>query len=207
MNKEQQLKKTRPPKTKKCKECGEPFEYTNPFIKVCGFECAIKQGKKKHKVKQRVEKFRAVKKFRDGDIPHLTKVAQQAFNKYIRKRDEHLPCISCGHKGGLAVIWEGEEVRYVRNVNIRQRQKHAGHYRPVGRNHQHRFNEDNAHSQCSICNNHLSGNLVPYREALIKKIGLERVKALENNNETKSYSVEELTDVIAIYKQKFKDME
>jgi len=208
MTKVQQTKKKQL-KEKTCaySKCDETFVPHNAWHKTCGWRCAVDFQKEVEAKRKLKENRKVLKEFKNGDIPHLTKVAQQVFNKYIRKRDELLPCISCGHKGGLEMIWDEEgEVRYVENISIRQRQRHAGHFRPVGRNHQMRFNEDNAHSQCSICNNHLSGNLVPYREALIIKIGFDRVEALETNNETKSYTVKELKDIIDTYKAKYKDM-
>jgi len=167
-------------------KCDNTFIPHNGWHKTCGWRCAVDYQKEVVAKRKLKENRKALKEFKDGDIPHLTNVAQQTFNKYIRKKDEHLPCISCGH-----------------NEN---RQRHAGHFRPVGRNHQMRFNEDNAHSQCSICNNHLSGNLVPYREALIVKIGLDRVEALENDNTTKSYTIEELKKIINTYKVKYKEL-
>ena len=189
MQKIEQLYKAKTLKQKKCKysKCQKLFTPQNKKHICCDWKCAVEYQKEKE-IKRKLQVNRkALKEFRDGDIPHLTKLAQQAFNKYIRKRDEHLPCISCGHTGN--------------------RQRHAGHFRPVGRNHQMRFNEDNAHSQCSICNNHLSGNLVLYREALILKIGITQIEALENNNDTKSYTVKELQEIILRYKTKYKGLE
>jgi len=187
MTKTQQTKKKQL-KEKTCaySKCDNTFIPHNGWHKTCDWKCAIDYQKEVVAKRKLKENRKALKEFKDGDIPHLTKVAQQVFNKYIRKRDEHLPCISCEHTG--------------------QRQRHAGHFRPVGRNHQMRFNEDNAHSQCSICNNHLSGNLVPYRVALIEKIGLDRVETLEANNETKSYTVDELKEIIDAYKQKTREV-
>jgi len=167
-------------------KCDNTFIPHNGWHKTCGWRCAVDFQKEVVAKRKLKENRKALKEFKDGDIPHLTKVAQQAFNKYIRKRDEHLPCISCDHTGS--------------------RQRHASHFRPTGRNHQLRFNENNCHSSCSICNQHLSGNLVPYRVALIEKIGLGRVEELEANNETKSYTVKELKDIIDTYKAKYKDM-
>jgi hypothetical protein len=113
--------------------------------------------------------------------------AQAIFNKYIRLRDAKEPCISCGYAGA-------------------NRQWHAGHYRPQGRNGALRFSELNCHKQCSICNNHFSGNLVKYRESLTKKIGVEMVSELETNNQTKKWSIEELQEIIAKYKAKIKKL-
>ena len=48
----------------------------------------------------------------------------------------------------------------------------------------------------------LDGNVELYRINLIKKIGLERVEALENNNETHKWTIEECKEIINIYQRK-----
>jgi hypothetical protein len=114
------------------------------------------------------------------------KLAQVAFNAYIRKRDEALPCISCGrHHTG---------------------QYHAGHYLSTGARPELRFEEDNNHKQCSACNNHLSGNIALYRISLIKKIGLDRVEWLEGPHEPKKYTIEELITIRDHYRSKLKEV-
>lgn len=112
---------------------------------------------------------------------------QAVFNRYIVLRDGKV-CISCG----------------TQNPNI---QYCAGHYRSRGAAPQHRFNEMNVHSQCNHhCNMKLSGNIVNYRPALIKKIGLAAVEALENDNSARYYAIEDLREGIAKYKAKIKDL-
>ncbi|HDL5482293.1 TPA: recombination protein NinG, partial [Mannheimia haemolytica] len=113
---------------------------------------------------------------------------QNIFNKFIRLRDKDLPCISCGrhHQG----------------------QWHAGHYKTVGGNPELRFNEDNVHRQCSVCNNHLHGNIVNYRVNLIEKIGLERVEFLERKDHPPlKLTIEQIKDLIKVYKAKCKELE
>jgi len=176
-----QLKKTKKPRRKKCPVCKEYFVPKREFQVVCeNIQCAIAHGKNTLKQTQN----KAKKEFNQNDKSYLKKKAQEVFNKFIRLRDDKEPCISCGHKEG--------------------RQFHAGHFRPRGRNQALAFNEDNCHKQCSICNNHLSGNLVEYRKNLIEKIGIERVEKLESMNDPKSYSVEELKEIIKTYKNKIK---
>ena len=103
------------------------------------------------------------------------------FNKFIRARDNGLPCISCGNPN-------------MKKVN-------ASHYYNANNHYAVRFNEDNVHSACEYCNTYLSGNLIPYREALIKKIGLERFEYLESiANDTMKYSIPELIELKVIYK-------
>ncbi|WP_139535318.1 recombination protein NinG, partial [Escherichia coli] len=86
-----------------------------------------------------------------------------------------LPCISCGTFE--TVQWE------------------AGHFRSRGAASHLRYNEDNIHKQCHRCNDELSSNAIPYRAALIEKIGVERVEALENNNTPHRYTIEELEGI------------
>jgi hypothetical protein len=48
--------------------------------------------------------------------------------------------------------------------------------------------------------------LIPYREALIKKIGLEKYAEIESfAHDTKKWDKEELKELIATYKKKIKD--
>lgn len=183
MTKQQQTHKTKKQRKKKCKQCGEWFTPERDMQVVCSSLCAVKYAPGQVQKQKRKDKVEAKR----NDKAYLKKKAQEWFNKYIRLRDKNQHCISCGHSDN--------------------RQYHAGHYRPTGRNESLRFNEDNCHKQCSICNNHLSGNLTAYREALIHKIGIERVEALEQNNEVKSYSVDELKEIIEKYKAKCKEIE
>jgi hypothetical protein len=127
------------------------------------------------------------KNSRDNDRGYWLKQAQAAFNAFIRGRDEKEPCISCGrHHSG---------------------QYHAGHYRTVGAHPELRFDELNCHKQCSVCNNHLSGNLLEYRIALIKKIGQDSVEILEGPHDPKKYSIDDLKAIAKEYKQKLKDLQ
>jgi len=63
-------------------------------------------------------------------IPHLTKDAQQVFNKYIRTRDEGMVCISCGS----------------------DKANQAGHWISVKQSSALRFHEWNVNLQCAGCN-------------------------------------------------------
>ncbi len=167
--------------------CTEMFTPRNMKHRTHHYECAIQYQKELTEKRKAKEHRRIKKEFKQNDKSHLIKIAQQVFNKYIRTRDRDLPCISCTHNG--------------------DRQRHASHFRPTGRNSALRFNDDNCHSSCSICNQHLSGNLIPYRVALIEKIGEERVDALESMNEPKSWTVEELKEIIDTYKSKIRGLD
>lgn len=172
-------------KQKKCKQCGEMFTPTviTPYCSnLCEMTAKALKNLKEIKAKQKKAKTDS----KQNDKKHLLKLAQSTFNKFIRLRDAKEPCISCGY------ISDGKT----------SRQWHAGHYRPAGQNSALRFDELNVHKQCSICNSYKSGNLVAYRENLIKKIGLAKVKELEAAKTLKKWSIEELKEIIATYKQK-----
>ncbi len=170
--------------TRKCKVCREVFTPTKPMQSVCSSDCALSLATSKRakavKVAQ-VKERRADKVKRDKlkSKSDWAKEAQTAFNRFIRLRDADLPCISCGkHHSG---------------------QYHAGHYLSVGARPELRFEETNVHKQCSVCNNHLSGNAVMYRMALIRKLGLQAVDWLESHHEPQRYTMDELKAIKADY--------
>ena len=94
-------------------------------------------------------------------VSQLKKIAVTHFHKYIRNRDKDKPCISCGKYTTLQ----------------------AGHFYSAGNNPTVRFNEDNVHGQCKRCNYFFSGNLIPYQQNLINKIGQERFDKITLNVE------------------------
>jgi hypothetical protein len=143
---------------------------------------ALNEKKKKRELinsrKDTKQKLEAIK-----PLSKWLKEAERHCNRYVRMRDAHLPCISCG----------------TTNPSI---QYAAGHFRTVKAAPQLRFNLDNIHKQCnSNCNNHLSGNIANYRPRLIKRIGIDRVEALENNNEIHRYTIDEAKAVLAVFRK------
>ena len=172
----------KPIKQKKCKICKAYFTPQRPFQLVCQWKCAIDFAKdtKIKTVKKEVKEAKLKLKSRSDWL----KDTQVVFNKYIRLRDQDDGCISCGSKSAYAY--------------------HAGHYRSIGSAGQLRFNELNCHRQCSACNTHLSGNLIRYRLGLIRKIGIHAVEALESDNNTVKWSVEEIKLLKAQFSAKIK---
>jgi hypothetical protein len=151
----------------------------------CGWQCAIEHSRKLKEARDRKD-HRAAKE-RLKTRRDWVREAQSAFNRYIRLRDTGQPCISCGrHHSG---------------------QYHAGHYLSVGARPELRFDERNVHLQCAPCNNHLSGNIVLYRQGLIHKIGLAAVEWLEGPHGPKQYSIEELRAIKADYTQRAREIE
>lgn len=179
---------------KRCPSCRVMFTPARDSQAVCGeIECAIAHGQsekgrestrkaladvERREIKVRKEKLKS-------RAEHL-KDTQQAFNAWVRERDAELPCISCGrhHQGKYD----------------------AGHYRTVGSNPALRFEPLNCHRQCSPCNTQLSGNIVNYRIALVKRIGAEQVDWLEGPHEPKKYTVEELKAMTADYRAKTREL-
>lgn len=187
---------------RKCKICGEWFhpQYANIWW-CCPEHGAIYalELRARQKVKETAKRLKAEKKAEmEGrkraaerrqavkPLSHFRNQAQQAFNDFIRYRDRHLPCISCGrHHDG---------------------QYHAGHFRTTGANPELRFNEDNCHRQCAPCNNHLSGNLINYRPALILKIGQARFDALMGQHELPKWSRDDYIRIRDEYRAKLKEL-
>lgn len=148
----------------KCKVCDGEYQRQRLGQKACSPECAIQYARSiaaKKKRKQDHDRLQGLKSIGD-----LRREAQTAFNQYIRLRDMHRGCISCG----------------TRNAG----QYHAGHYRTRAAAPQLAYNCLNTWGQCAQCNHFLSGNITAYRIELIKRIGIDRVERLESDQGTSS---------------------
>jgi hypothetical protein len=60
------------------------------------------------------------------------------------------------------------------------------------------------HKQCEPCNTHLSGNLIPYRDELIRRIGRQALERLEGPHPPKHYSADDLKAITADYRARLK---
>lgn len=173
-------------KDKKCRQCKQPFIPAASMQIVCTPQCLFAYRKAQKEKAFKAETAVMKKAIADKDRPLWIKKAQKACNEYIRERDKHLPCVSCGrHHDG---------------------QYHAGHFVPAGRGSALRFDERNIHKQCSPCNNHKSGNLVEYRKSLIVRLGAEVVEWLSSNHEISKWTIDELKKIEAEYKAKLKEL-
>ncbi|AMW83924.1 recombination protein NinG [Pseudomonas yamanorum] len=186
------------PKPKKCKNpaCGISFPPQRLGQAVCSPKCGLaikdvnqaKARKSLAQVERREIKVRKEKLKSRGE--HMRE-AQQAFNEYVRTRDQaagHL-CIS----SGKPLDWSGNAVD-------------AGHYRSVGSAPHLRFDERNCHAQSKQDNRFLSGNAVDYRIGLIARIGQEAVDALEADQSVRKYSVEQIKGIKAYYRAKTREL-
>ena len=138
--------------------------------------------KRKLKVSHSEEKAAKTKSKRGK--PNLTKKLDKVFSAYIRLRDTmpsgFFTCISCGQ---IKPFEQGD----------------CGHY--VNRQHMSlRFSEMNCNMQCRKCNRFDEGNIMGYRQGLVKKYGEQRVVMLEaQKHETKKRSDFELEAMIKYY--------
>lgn len=177
----------------KCPICKQPATQKFGLKLFCGYEHAAQWAKSSLDKRKTKEKAEARKIDREKlkllkTRSEWLKELQAVFNKFIRLRDRGLPCVSCSHPD------DGS------------RQRHASHYKSVGGNPALRFDLSNVNSSCSICNNYLSGNLVPYRVELIKRIGLAEVERLEGPQQPLKLTIPEIQELIKTYKQKCKEL-
>lgn len=188
------------PKHRNCKVCNDRFKpdrvetwWCCPEHKIEYAVLVMKERRKQNydnEIKQRQERQKEdrkqlkVRRINAQPKTYWIKQAQQAVNAFVRARDSNLPCVSCGTHS--AAQWD------------------AGHYRTTAAAPQFRFEPRQIHKQCSVCNQHKSGNIVPYRVELIKRIGIETVEAIENNHERRSYTVEELKGIRDYYRLELK---
>jgi len=152
-------------KKKRCKGCGKYFQPQRPLQMVCAnFECVRKYQDKKEKKRAQTERKR-LKQQKEllKPVSELKKELQVVFNRYIRLRDRHQPCISCGRPLGTKYD--------------------AGHLFPVGHYDGIRFDEDNVHAQCVQCNRDKHGNQSEYMLRLPDRIGKDRYVELLNRRE------------------------
>lgn len=183
----------------KCKNCGTKTD--KPVIagiyKFCQFDCAVKftldkQAKQRAKqlVKVRQSQAKEVKAAKKAHREAKERIkpkskwlaeAQASFNKYIRIRDYDEPCISCLKSREVIESEQGWKVGGCWD---------AGHFMTRGAKGQLRFILFNVNKQCKSCNaggGKFSAKAATvdanYRTNLIKKIGIDKVEWLENNNE------------------------
>lgn len=165
---------------------------------VCGLACAmqtagIKAAIKRIKAEQQDKRETKAKLNALKPKSYYVKQAQIAFNTFIRQRDYGKLCICCDKP----IAWGTDKTGGVVD---------CGHYLSTGARSHLRFTEDNAAAQLKYCNTYLSGNAANFRLGLIKRIGLDRVEALENDYTVKRWTIEELKDIAEIYREKTKRM-
>ena len=171
-------------KNRKCSVCAKTFLKTSPDHTVCNYLCAITKLKEA-KQKKAFKEYRAARERIKTKGDHA-KDTQAVINRYVRLRDAILGCVSCDKPS----TWQG--------------QWHASHFRSRGAAPHLRFNLNNIHKSCSVCNNHMSGNIGGYRPALIEKIGQAKVDWLECNQDAVRHDIPYLKRLRAVFAKKIK---
>lgn len=180
------------------RSCRKRFVPDQPWIRHCSFDCGVaigmdavaKQKAKKEKAERAEFKRRkqAIK-----TIPELKAEAQKVFNEAMRLEDQllGLGCICCGKYATSAALSQPGGAY------------DACHYRSRGSADHLRYNEDNVWRGLKDCN---TWGHKDYRGGLIVRIGIERVEALENNNETVKWTREYLEGIKATYSARVKQL-
>lgn len=186
-------KPVRGKKKRKCKICRTEFEPISAWAKACSTDCAeqvARQIAAEQKAKEAREERAKDKIKRDAfkKLSDYKAEAQKAWNSYVRARDYGLPCASCGAMPGE--IFGGA--------------MDCSHYRSRGAAPHLSFHLHNAASACVRCNRYLGGNVAALRVGLIEKFGLEKVVAVEANNEIRKFSKEYLIRIKKIFTKKAK---
>lgn len=183
-------------KSKKCavRACRKPFVPVQPFQSWCSPECGVQIARDKQQKERtalaKIER-KAIREEKERIKPRSehAREAQAVINRYVRLRDANLGCVSCGRPA----TWRG--------------QWHASHYRSRGAAPHLRFNLHNIHKACSICNSHLSGNIMGYRPELVRRIGEERVAMLEANQERAGFAIDYLKRLKRVFAEKVRRLE
>ena len=181
----------RKPLARKCRICKNPFNTTDLRRWWCCVDCGYKYAVQARK-KQKEKDWRERKKVLQQGLKTLSdyeKEAQQVFNKFIRLRDEGKECISCD-----TLLQKG--LKY-----------DAGHCYSVGHYRSLRFNEDNVHGQCVLCNQHKHGNQAEYILKLPDRIGKEAANKLTSvRHETNKLNKGDVKKLVEYYKNKLADL-
>lgn len=150
-----------------------------------------KRIKSQHEAEKEGRKRRQAKRIELKTKSQWRKEAQAAFNKYVRLRDEGLPCISCGRL---------PEQKYGGSMD-------CGHYRSRGAAAHLAFNLHNTAGQCVFCNRNQSGAQKEFEQGLIERIGAEKVEALNNDNSTRKFDIPYLQRIKSIFTRKARQLE
>lgn len=181
-------------KPKKCKECKTPFIPSRPLQAVCSPLCGLTMARAKREKEEAKERAAERKADREKKVKLKSRKqwldeCQSIVNKYVRLRDRNLPCCSCDRPAA----WDG--------------QWHASHLRSVGAASAVRFHLWNIHKGCSICNNHLSGNIGDYLPRIRARIGDDKVDWLYTQNQLRSYDIPYLQRLKAVMGKRVRRLE
>lgn len=173
-----------------CHNCKIEFLTTTEKGKIIVEKATIKATAKRVKAEKELEQAFVDKKARKS-LGALKEQTQRLFNKYIRLRDQGMPCIS-------------ENTPYQSDFD-------AGHCFSVGNYEGLRFDYDNCHGQSIQGNRFKEGNHADYLINLPNRIGKERTQALieraaEYKRNGHKFTRPELLEIQAEIKLKIKQL-
>jgi hypothetical protein len=201
----------KPKKAKKCKSCREQFTPTRPLQSACGVQCAIaltNAGKEKvRKAKDAVERAEhRIAKDKIKTRSEWLHEAEKAVRDYRRLYELSIGsgCISCGKSKEEILAEQGWKTGGAFD---------AGHFLGKGARPELRMEPGNIWLQCKGCNAGSfkfarKGETVSqgYRSALIQRIGIEAVEALEADHTPRKYTIEDLKAIKAEYRAKVREL-
>lgn len=182
-------------KVRKCKVCR-----INPVIKfgavVCSTECAVALvvSTKLKAERAKAKAVRVIDSARKDAIKTRSdwiKEVQTAFNAFIRARDADQPCICCGKPF--------EPAKFGGSMD-------AGHYLSRGSASHLRFDERNVHGQRKNCNRPGGTTREAFRKGMEARIGLAALEALESDQESRDWTIDDLRAIKATYRSKLKEL-
>lgn len=180
-----------------CRICSTKYTPTRPLQPCCDdFTCKVAYASRvaeKAAAKRLAEARKALKVRKEAAKrrQELLAEAQTAFNAYIRWRDRDTTCICCGkpfepQKPGGSMD--------------------CGHYLSRGSAPHLRFSEDNAFGQKKNCNRPGGTTRAAFRAGVIARIGLERVEALESDQTSPKWSLDDIREIRDHYRAKLREM-
>lgn len=190
-------------KPRKCKHCRESFLRRRPIQPYCSPACeaeaapaiAVKIAAKREREARKAQaedkrQTRAQLEAMKG-VPRLKKEAQEAFNRYIRLRDNGKPCFVTGDILRLGGVGGGFDAGHIRS------RSEADHLR---------FDERNVHGQAKRSN--AAGATKPHvmREAAERLLGKETADALYADNRVHKWTRDELREIRDKYRSLARDM-
>ena len=192
------------PKACRVETCRTKFTPRRSFEVWCSPECGLVIAKQKAekvirtKIKADICRAKAERKAdkakRDSlkGVPKLKKEAQEAFNRYVRLRDNGKGCFVCGNllqMGGVGGSFD------------------AGHIRSRSNADNLRFDERNVFGQCKPCNAVGATKDHEMKAAAIRKHGIEGTEALYNDNAPLKWTRDGLRETRDKYRQLAKELE
>lgn len=173
-------------KAKKCKHCKKSFEPFNSMQQVCGFECASKAYYKRQAEYKKAERIKLKESIKT--LSDYKKDLQKEINTIVRLIDQGCSCLACGAK----------------NVKV-----DASHYYSQGGWSNLRWNLFNIYSGCAQCNTYKSGNLIKFREGIIREFGINIMEFIEDLNVQYPFiklNITELTEKISISRSMVREL-